>query len=165
MRPHVVVAQIVRIVGDDQRNAGLARHAPDLRHDTVCPDRGRDPASPERNCLSEEIRVFVREPLGIVVAIGQHRFVNIAAQAGRKRNQPFGMLRQQILVDARLVVKPVQVAGRDQVDQVLVAFLVFAEENQVVIAVRTPNESCGLAAKRRPRSRLQDECRVPIASL
>ena len=46
------------------------------------------------------------------------------------------MLRQQILVDARLVVEAVEVAGRDQVDEVAVALLVFAEQHQVVVAVR-----------------------------
>ena len=46
------------------------------------------------------------------------------------------MLRQQLLVDPRLVIEPVEVAGRDQPDQVPVAFLVFAEQHQVVVALR-----------------------------
>ena len=52
------------------------------------------------------------------------------------RDQPLGVLREKVLVDARLVVEAVEVAGRDQVDEVAVAFLVFAEQHQVVVAVR-----------------------------
>ena len=42
---------------------------------------------------------------------------------------------QQVLVDAGFVVEAVEVAGGDEVDEVAVAVLVFAEQNEVVIAV------------------------------
>jgi hypothetical protein len=46
------------------------------------------------------------------------------------------MLRQQIGVDARLIVEPFQIRSRNQLDQVLVPLLVFAEQHQVVVPVR-----------------------------
>ncbi len=45
------------------------------------------------------------------------------------------MAREQVLIDARLVVEAVEVAGGDQLDEVAVAFLVFAQQHQVVVAV------------------------------
>ncbi len=45
------------------------------------------------------------------------------------------MARQQIFIDARLVVETVQVAAGDKLDQVAIAFLVFAQQHQVVVAV------------------------------
>ena len=42
------------------------------------------------------------------------------------------MLRQQLLVDARAVVEPFGVAGRHQLDQVLVAFVGLRQQHQVV---------------------------------
>ena len=45
------------------------------------------------------------------------------------------MPREQVLIDAGLVVEAFEVGGGDQVDEVAVAFLVFAEQDQVVVAV------------------------------
>ena len=89
----------------------------------------------EEVVLAEHVRVFVGEAAGVVVLVGQEGFVDVAAQAGRQRDQAFGVAREQVLIDARLVVEAVEVAGGDQVDQVAVAFLVFAEQDQVVVAV------------------------------
>ena len=50
--------------------------------------------------------------------------------------RPFGVARQQVLIDARLVVEAFEVAGGDQLDEVAIAFLVFAQQHQVVVAVR-----------------------------
>ena len=58
------------------------------------------------------------------------------AQACRQRDQPLGVPRQQLLVDPRLVVEPLQECRRDQVDQVAVAFLALAQQHQVVVPVR-----------------------------
>ena len=63
------------------------------------------------------------------------------------------MPREQILVDARLVVEAVEIAGRDQVDQVPIALLVLAEQDQVVVAVGVALDSDAPAARRTPRSR------------
>ena len=46
------------------------------------------------------------------------------------------MLRQQILVDARLVVKAFQERGGDQLQQVAIALLVLAQQHQMVVSVR-----------------------------
>ena len=42
---------------------------------------------------------------------------------------------QQVEIDAGLVIEAVEVGGGDEVDEVAVALLVFAEEDEVVVAV------------------------------
>jgi uncharacterized LabA/DUF88 family protein len=39
------------------------------------------------------------------------------------------MLRKQIEIDARLVIEAIEIAGRDQLDEVAVSFLVFAQQH------------------------------------
>ncbi len=73
---------------------------------------------------------------GFVVLLGLEGLVDIALQAGRESDQTSGVPAQQLLIDPGLVIKPVEVAGRDQPDQVLVPFLVFAQKNQVVVRFR-----------------------------
>jgi hypothetical protein len=43
--------------------------------------------------------------------------------------------REQVLIDARLVVEAFEKGGGNHLDEVAVAFLVFAEQDQVVVAV------------------------------
>ena len=49
--------------------------------------------------------------------------------------RPLEWLREQVHIDARLVIEAVEIGGGDQVDEVAVAFLVFAEQHEVVVAV------------------------------
>ena len=84
---------------------------------------------------AEDVAVVVRQALGVVVAVRQQRFVDVAAQAGGQGDQALGVPGEKVLVDARLVVEAVEVAGGDQLDQVAVALLVFAQQDQVVVAV------------------------------
>ena len=53
-------------------------------------------------------------------------------QAARGRDQPLAVLAQKLEIDARLVVEALEVAARDQVDQVLVAGAVLRDQQQVV---------------------------------
>ena len=50
--------------------------------------------------------------------------------------EPFGMPRQQILVDSRLVVEALEKSGRDQLQQVAISLLVLAQQHQMVVAIR-----------------------------
>ena len=135
VRASVVLAEIVRIVGGHQRNSGVARQAMHLRHHLSIRIQAVILQFQEEILLAEEVAVFVGQALGFVVAIGQQGFVDIAAQACRERDQAFRMARQQVFIDARLVIETVQVTGGDQLDQVAVAGLVLAQQHQVVVAV------------------------------
>ena len=56
---------------------------------------------------------------------------NVAREAGRQRNEPLVLLREQVHVDAGLVVVALDEPGRAELDEVLIALLVFAQEHQV----------------------------------
>ena len=101
----------------------------------------------------EHVDVLACEAAGVVVLVGHEGLIHVAAEARGHGDETFGMPRQEILVDARLVVKAVEVPGRDQVDEVAVAFLVFAEQDEVVVAVRCRPCSGVPAARRTLRSR------------
>ena len=136
MRARVVLAQIVRIVGGHQRNAGVGRQAIDQRQHARVRLQAVILQFQEEILRAEQVGVFVGHALGLVVAVRQQRFVDVAAQARRQRDQALGVPREQVFIDARLVVEPIQIAGGDQLDQVAIAFLVFAQQHQMVVAVR-----------------------------
>lgn len=43
--------------------------------------------------------------------------------------------RRSILIDARLIVEAVKKSGRDEFDEVAIALLVLAKQNEVVVAI------------------------------
>ncbi len=153
VRAGVFAAQIVRIVGRDQRDAGFDREAVDLRREALVLLEPVILNFEEEVLLAEHLAIGISEAAGVVVFVVEDGFVEVAAQAGREADQAFGMRGQQILVDARLGVEAFEEAGRNQVDQVAIAVLVFAEQHQVVVAVRGRSGSSGPAARRRLRSR------------
>ncbi len=89
----------------------------------------------EEVLLAEHVRVLVGEAAGFVVAVRQQGFVDVAAEAGGHRDQALGVAGEEVLIDARLVVEAVEVAGGDEVDEVAIALLVFAKQHQVVVAI------------------------------
>ena len=82
--------------------------------------RAEDVAQPRRR-LERRPRLLDLERAG-----------DFAFEAAAQADQPFRVLRQQFLVDARPVVEPFGVAGRHQLDQVLVALVGLGEQHQVV---------------------------------
>ena len=131
----VVAAQVVRIVGGHQRQAGLLREAIELRGEALVLLQVVVLHFEEEVVAAEDVGVGVGQAAGVVVLVGENGFGDVAAQAGGHADQPFGVLRQQVLIDARLVVEAVEVAGGNQLDEVAIAFLVLAEQHQVVVAV------------------------------
>ncbi len=131
----VGLAQVVGIVGGDQRDAGVGRQAMHQRHDFGVGLQAVILQFEEEILGAEQVCVFVGDAARVFVAVLQESFVDVAAQACRERDQALGVAREQVLIDARLVVEAVEVAGGNQLDEVAVAFLVFAQQHQVVVAV------------------------------
>ena len=78
---------------------------------------------------------------------------HLALQAAAQADESLRMLGQQFLVDARPVVEPFGVAGRHQLDQVLVALVGLGEQDQVIrLGLRARSSRTGFPARRRPRS-------------
>ena len=126
MRARIFLAEIMRVVGGHQRQPGLMREAVQLRREALVLLQVMVLHFQEEIVAPEDVGVGVGQAAGVFVLVGEDGLRDMAAQAGGHADQPFGVLRQQVQVDARLVVEAVQVAGGYQVDQVAVALLVFA---------------------------------------
>ena len=63
----------------------------------------------EEIVLAEDVGIGVRQAPRFVVLVGEDGLGDVAAQAGRHADQSLGVLRQQVLIDAGLVVEAVQV--------------------------------------------------------
>src|ERR1035437_3049986 len=135
VRAGVVAAQIVRVVGDHQRRAGFRRQPVDRRYQALVLFEVVVLDFEEEIAFAEDVRIGVCGAAGFVVAVGQQDFGNVAAQAGGHADQPFGVPREQVLVDAGLVIEAFQEARGNQVDEVAIAFLGLAEQDQVIVAV------------------------------
>ena len=61
---------------------------------------------------------------------------DIARDAGGKGDQSLGMFFEQLIVDARAVVKAARKALRDQINEVLIARLIFAQQDQMAVFAR-----------------------------
>ena len=63
------------------------------------------------------------------------RVGHFAAQAGGKRDQALAVLGEKFVIHARLVIKAVKIARRNELDEVPVAFIVLAEKDQMIRAL------------------------------
>src|SRR5262245_50846736 len=85
---------------------------------------------------AEDIAVSMGQAPGLVVFVGEDWFGDVAAKGGRHAEQSVGVLGKEVGIDAGLVVEAVQVGSGDKLDEIAIAFLVFTEENQVIVPVR-----------------------------
>ena len=83
----------------------------------------------------KEITVIHRLFQRAVIVVLQQPLRYLTGKAGGQANQSLVILLKQSVVDARLVVKALGEAERHQLDQILVAGVVFAEEDHVVIVL------------------------------
>ena len=150
----VLVPQVVAVVGGDQRDPGALRqraHAlADLILDleAVVLDLEVEVPGPEH--LAVEHRGAERAVGVVVDEIARH----LTLGAGRQRDQALGVRREQLVVDARLVVEALEEGERREAHEVLEAALVARQEHQVVrrlpgAVVAAPAGDVGLHAQDR----------------
>ncbi|MCG3774995.1 MAG: hypothetical protein JW395_1823 [Nitrospira sp.] len=132
----VILAEVVRVVGGDHRDAGLYRQAVDLGRQPFVLFEAVVLDFEEEVLLPEHLLIAIGIAFGFVVFIVENALVQVAAEACGQADQAFGVPRQEIFVDPGLVVEAFQIGRRHQIHQVLVAFLVFTEEDEVVVAIR-----------------------------
>ena len=119
------------VVRGDKGDAGLRGDAQDAGVD--------DLLLAQAVVLQLEVEVVLAQDLlkaqgkgaRLVHAPLQDQARNVAREAGRQRDEPFVPLREQVHVDAGLVVVALDEPGRAELDEVLIALLVFAQEHQV----------------------------------
>ena len=69
----------------------------------------------------------------LAVLLMRQAFGHFPFEAAAQPDEALRVLRQQLLVDTRLVVEPLGIAGRHELDQVVVALECFSEQYQVVL--------------------------------
>ncbi len=135
VRPRIALAHVVRIVGGNERNARLLRQPQQFRNHDLVLIQAVILNLEKEVLLSEHVGVAVGQTLGFLIAIGHDGLVDVAAQAGRHRDQALGVPGQQILVDPGFVVKAFEKRGGHQLQQIAIAILVLAQQHQVVVAI------------------------------
>jgi hypothetical protein len=131
----VVFAEVMRVVGGDEGVAGFDRQAVDFGSKALVLFEAVVLNLEEEIVLAEELAVVVGEAFGFVAFFVEDGFVNVAAEAGGEADEAFGVLGEEVFIDAGLVVEAFEAGGGNEVDEVAIAFLVFAEEDEVVVAV------------------------------
>ena len=133
--PGVAGLDVVRVVGAAEGRPDLPRQAhgrlghPRLEVYPVRLDFH------EVEVLAEDLPVPPRHLESLGVLPGREQLAHLRVEASREDEEPVGMLGQQLVIDARLVVEALQVRLRDELDQVAVARLVADEDGSVARAL------------------------------
>ena len=135
MRPRVLVPEVVDVAGGDERQAGRPG---ELR------ERGIDPLLHiEAGVLDLQVDGVapedVDEPRDFRLGLGAlpvlERLADPAREAAGERDEPLRVRREEVPVDARLVVVALEEAGRGELDQVRVALVRLGQQRQVRVAL------------------------------
>jgi hypothetical protein len=152
VRGRVGAVDVVAVIGGDQRNAELLAHPHQLAVERLLLGHRRGHQLEEEVAWREHAGVLARDLLGGGHAVLLDRLGDLAAQARRHADQPLAVIAQQLLVDPRVVIEPLEVPLGVEERQVLVADLVLRQQDQVKVAAVGPvvavgRRDVGLAAK------------------
>ena len=137
LRVCVLAAQVVAVVGGNQRQPAVlckvdqhGQHGPLLCQPVVL--------NFDIEMLGTEgFRIPFRSLLCALIVPFCQLLRNLSTQACRQRNQPAMVAAQQLLVDARFVIKALGKGARHHLAQIAVSLVALAEQDQVVgVAVR-----------------------------
>ena len=132
VRVLIGLPEVVDVVRADERQAEVARDRQQPRiHDPLFLD-ALILHLEEEIAGAEDVAVGRGGVEGLACLIGSDAGGDLALQTTAEADQALGVLCQQRLVDARLVVEAFGVAGRDELDQVVEAFEGLGEEDEVV---------------------------------
>ncbi len=145
----VLAAQVVRVVGRDQGQAGAAVQPvetlvdPPLLIDAVVHDLEEEAVRAE-DLAEDADRLQGR---GLLPRAEVLR--DLAGEAPGEADQALGVGGQHLLVDARPMVEALGVADRDQLHEIVVAALVRGQQGHVVVRLFDPRSRLVVAAPRR----------------
>ena len=128
--------EVVAVVRGDQRDAGFFREAHEVAIDADVLLETLVLHFEEEISFAENIAQAVGAFLGLIVFFGEQRVGHFAAQAGGKRDQSFAVLGEQLVIHAGFVIEAVEISGGNELDEILVALFVFAEQHEMVRAFR-----------------------------
>ena len=87
----------------------------------------------EEILCAENTAVFIDVSLRLRQIVGDERNVHIARQTTTQCDQAARVLPQQVLINARPVIKPIEVRNRDQLHEVAIPLLVARQKGQMAI--------------------------------
>ena len=160
MRLGIFARQVVRVVGRDQRVARLAGERDQPGVDRIFLGHPV-PHDLDVEPVAEDVRESPRVQLGARHVVLEQRRGDQSRHAPRKDDQPFVVPGQQIHVDPRLVVVPLQKALGDQGRQVLVADVAGGQQRDVRFVAHGTVEP----AARRDIGLAADDRREPVLLL
>src|SRR5271157_614952 len=130
----IFVVQIVAIVGDNQGDAGFLGEANQFAVDALFDLQALILNFQEEVPFPENVAELVGIIAGQVELFLDDAFRDRAAQAGGEGDETLAVFREEIVINARLVVEAFEESGGNELDQVVVALEVLAEEHQVIAA-------------------------------
>ena len=131
----IFLAQIVGVIGGRHGDAGFPRQLDELRQNDVVLFQPMVLQLDVIIAFSEQIPIPQGRGLGPLVVPGQNGLRHLTGQTGRQADQALVILFQQLLVHAGLGIKALHERCRDHLDQVFVASLILAQQDQMVVAV------------------------------
>ena len=84
--------------------------------------------------LAEDIDVFLYQPFGFILVVLDKGLRHIARDTGGQADNALVILAQQLHIHPGLVVHALDIGQRHELDEVLIARLIFCQQNQMVVA-------------------------------
>ena len=109
VRLGLVLADVVEVVGDDQRQPGLRGEPEELLVEPPLLGQSVVLELEEEPVLAEDVAVLAGDAAGELPVVDLERLGDLAAQARRQPDEPRAVLGEVVAVDARLVVVAVEV--------------------------------------------------------
>ena len=131
VRLGLLLADVVQVVGDDQREADLRGEAEQLLVEPALLREAVVLELQEEAVLAEDVLVLAGDVAGQLPVLDLERLGDLAAEARAEADEALAVLREVLAIDARLVVVAVDVGVGDEAAEVLVAAVVLGQEDQV----------------------------------
>jgi len=128
----IALFQVVHVVGDDEREIQILCEREQPSVDDLLFLDALVLHFEKKVVLTENVAKPARSLERWTRLLHLQRACDLPFEAAAQPDQSFRVLRQQLLVDPRSVVKPLGVTGRHELDQILVAFVGFGEQDQVI---------------------------------
>ena len=126
------MGQIMTVVRGDQGDARLLRQADNMRIDALFDVQALILDFEEKVPLAEDVAQSVGSFSRLVRAFLHQAFGNGAAQARRQGDQAATVLRQQVVINSGFVIKPFEVTGGHELDEVAISFGIFAKQYEMI---------------------------------
>ena len=83
--------------------------------------------------LAEDVNILLYQPVSLILVVLNQCPRHITGNTGRQADNSLMVLPQKFLVHTRLIVHALDIGQRHQLYQILIAGLIFSQQNQMVI--------------------------------